>query len=29
MLACIDGHTTVVQVLIEAKVNINQLSRVS
>ena len=29
MLACIDGHITVVQQLIEAKVNVNQLSRVS
>ena len=29
MLACLHGHTTVVQLLIEAKVNVNQLSRVS
>ena len=29
MLACLSGHITVVQLLIEAKVNVNQLSRVS
>ena len=29
MLACLKGHITVVQLLVEAKVNINQLSRVS
>ena len=29
MLACLNGHTTVVEQLIEAKVNVNQLSRVS
>ena len=29
MLACLHGHITVVQLLIEAKANVNQLSRVS